>query len=637
MLDNRLRTILDCLSENEFVSMDTICKRTQRSEKTIRKQLTELGGILGKNGAEIVRKYGKGYQIVVQDAQVYSQFRAEEKPLGYYDTSEERTRYILSVLLLQNEFIKIEDLCEKLFASRKTISNDLRHIDDYLKGYDLMLDRKPYHGLLICGSELRFRQCMAEYILSLRQQGDHIRTQYFAGEEIIGRCVIEKLNQYGYMLYESEVRNIILQIQIALYRLQHNHRIALSELDYDSGLKEADIDTASICAKYLQESNADYVFDIPEIKYLAVLISGKKRGSASYPDNIVIDMEINQLVNDMLASVLKTFSVDLYEDFELQTLLRKHMFALRIRLQYHMQFKNPMLKEIKETYSFPYAMAAQACTVLAEYFHTIVSEDEIGYVAMCIALAFERKKRTTSRRNIVLVCESGTGSAKLFQYRFEEAFSDYLNRVEVCDVHSLLEKDLKEVDYIFSTVPIEFNVPVPIYQVQYFFDSHSVGRVKKLLKNMPAQSVLRYFREELFFTDIAGTTKEDVLHQICTRIAKNADVPDCFEEYVMHREQIMQTDFGNCVAIPHPYAPITQQTFVSVAVLDKPIHWFTHDVQVVFLLSISVNKENLEDFYNVSPMFMLDEEFVQTLIREKSYEVLISVIKKTESDNEWRI
>ena len=67
MLDNRLRTILDCLSENEFVSMDTICKRTQRSEKTIRKQLTELGGILGKNGAEIVRKYGKGYQIVVQD------------------------------------------------------------------------------------------------------------------------------------------------------------------------------------------------------------------------------------------------------------------------------------------------------------------------------------------------------------------------------------------------------------------------------------------------------------------------------------------------------------------------------------------------------------------------------------------
>nr|WP_297280315.1 PRD domain-containing protein [uncultured Butyricicoccus sp.] len=114
-----------------------------------------------------------------------------------------------------------------------------------------------------------------------------------------------------------------------------------------------------------------------------------------------------------------------------------------------------MLKEIKETYSFPYAMAAQACTILAEYFHTIVSENEIGYIVICIALSIERKKKTTNRRNIVLICESGTGSAKLFQYRFEEAFKDYLNRVEVCDIYSLPDKALFEVDYIFR--PFQFS------------------------------------------------------------------------------------------------------------------------------------------------------------------------------------
>lgn len=636
MLDLTLRKILDCLSEDAFVSMDVLCKQTHRSEKTIRKLLSELGGMLEENGAKLVKKYGKGIRIVVFDRAAYQKFLSDSEQVFSCNTSEERIRYILYVLLFGNEFIKIEDLCEKLFASRKTISTDLRQIDEYLDGYCLVLDRKPYHGLRITGQELRFRQCMLEYLMGLQREGDWIRSQCFADEDVIRQCVMDKLNQYGYLLYESELRTIILQIQIALYRLQNGHGMTIEEMDYNSGLKEIDIDTANVCARSLQGINPAYVFDIPEIKYLAILISGKKRQQASYPDNIVIDMEINQLVNDMLASVIKVFNVDLYEDFELQTILRKHMFALRIRLQYHMQLKNPMLKEIKETYSFPYAMAAQACTILAEYFHTIVSEDEIGYIAMCIALSIERKKKTTNRRNIVLVCESGTGSAKLFQYRFEEAFKDYLNRVEVCDVHSLPDKDLSEVDYIFSTVPIQFNVPVPIYQVQYFFDSRSAGRLKKLLKNCNAQSILRYFREELFFTDIPGTTKEEVLHQLCVRIAEQAEVPDTFEEYVMRREQIMQTDFGNCVAIPHPYAPITQETFVSVAVLSKPIHWFTHDVQVVFLLSISVNKENLEDFYNISPMFMLDEEFVQTLIREKSYEVLISAIKKIEDDYEWR-
>ena len=46
-----------------------------------------------------------------------------------------------------------------------------------------------------------------------------------------------------------------------------------------------------------------------------------------------------------------------------------------------------MLKEIKETYSFPYAMAAQACTILAEYFHTIVSENIVLCLAYMILLA----------------------------------------------------------------------------------------------------------------------------------------------------------------------------------------------------------------------------------------------------------
>lgn len=393
MLDLTLRKILDCLSEDVFVSMDVLCKQTHRSEKTIRKLLSELGGMLEENGANLVKKYGKGIQIVVFDRTAYQKFLSDGEQVFSCNTSEERIRYILYVLLFRNEFIKIEDLCEKLFASRKTISTDLRQIDEYLDGYCLILERKPYHGLLITGQELRFRQCMLEYLMGLQREGDWIRSQCFADEDVIRQCVMDKLNQYGYLLYESELRTLILQIQIALYRLQNGHGMTIEEMDYNSGLKEIDIDTANVCARSLQGINPAYVFDIPEIKYLAILISGKKRQQASYPDNIVIDMEINQLVNDMLASVIKVFNVDLYEDFELQTILRKHMFALRIRLQYHMQLKNPMLKEIKETYSFPYAMAAQACTILAEYFHTIVSEDEIGYIAMCIALSIERKKK----------------------------------------------------------------------------------------------------------------------------------------------------------------------------------------------------------------------------------------------------
>src|SRR5699024_4015888 len=117
--------------------------------------------------------------------------------------------------------------------------------------------------------------------------------------------------------------------------------------------------------------------------------------------------------------------------------------------------KNPMREEIKEADSFPYAMAAQACPILAEYFHTIVGENEIGYIVSCIALSIERKQKTTNLRNIVLICDSGAVSATLSQSRFEPAFNDYFSRVEVCDIYSLPDKALFEVDYIFR--PFQFS------------------------------------------------------------------------------------------------------------------------------------------------------------------------------------
>lgn len=634
MVDFKLYKLLSYLSENEFITISTLSIKTRRSEKTIRKLISELGEIIEKNGAVIEKKYGKGIRISIKDRLTYNKFLMENEKNFFYDSSEDRIKYMLFILLFKNQYIKIEDLCEKLFASRKTISTDLKQVDEFLKEYHLILERKPYHGILVNGQELRYRQCLMDYIKNLGRCGNQIRQKFFEDESVIKYHIVKKLDNYGYRIYESELKDVVLQIQIALYRISNGYE--MTEFDNNLLLNEIDIDTAKACAESLKTINSKYEFSITEVKYIAILISGKKREYSSEYDNIVIDIEINKLVNDMLASVFKVFNVDFYQDFELQTLLRKHMFALRVRLQCHMQFKNPMLKEIKEIYSFPYAMAAQACTVLAEYFNTIVSEDEIGYIAMCMALSTERRKKILNKRNIILVCESGAGSAKLFQYRFEEAFGDYLDKVEVCDVHSLLKKNLNEIDYIFSTVPIEFNVPVPIYQVQYFFDNHSVGRVKKLLKDFPSESILKYFRKELFFTDIKGNTKDEVLHNLCLSISKKVNVPKEFEDFVMKRELIMQTDFGNYVAIPHPYSPITEETFVSVAILEKPIDWFLHKVQVIFLLSISVNKENLENFYNISPMFMLDEKFINTLIREKSYEILISTIRKIESDYEWR-
>ena len=56
---------------------------------------------------------------------------------------------------------------------------------------------------------------------------------------------------------------------------------------------------------------------------------------------------------------------------------------------------------------------------------------------------------------------------------------------------------------------------------------------------------------------------------------------------VMEREKASPTEIGNLVAIPHPLTNNAAISSISVLILDRPILWVEHQVQVVFLLSIA--------------------------------------------------
>lgn len=271
-------------------------------------------------------------------------------------------------------------------------------------------------------------------------------------------------------------------------------------------MRESDIQAARLCAQGLKDALGVNI-PVPEIKYMAIQLLGKKKVLAGDRSNVFIDMEINQLVNRMLESVHQAYSLELGSDFDLNTSLRQHMVSLRIRLQYRLKMDNPLLREIKEVYSFPYAVAAHASTVLSEYFHTIVPEEEIGYLALCFALSLKRQDRQRHKRNILLVCASGAGSAKLFEYRFREMYGDYLDRVETCEIGSLASRDFSDIDYVFSTVPIKARIPVPVCQVQYFFDRHNAGEVERILKHDCGSSIKSCFDPELFFYRYKGKFK----------------------------------------------------------------------------------------------------------------------------------
>lgn len=212
------------------------------------------------------------------------------------------------------------------------------------------------------------------------------------------------------------------------------------------------------------------------------------------------------------------------------------------------------------------------------------------------------------------------------EYRYRREFGDYIDRIEVCDAQHVATADLSDIDYVFTTVPLAERLPVPVREVGYFLDDQDVTAIRGLFQNeggTAAAGVLSHLDRRLFFTHLSETTKDAVLERLCRNISAIRTVDDTLLEQVQLREQAAPTAFGGPAALPHPYSPVTDETFLCVGLLDHPIPWDGSEVQAVFLLCVARTREDdLDEFYNRLSDLMFNTEAINRLLEDQRFEVL---------------
>ena len=168
---------------------------------------------------------------------------------------------------------------------------------------------------------------------------------------------------------------------------------------------------------------------------------------------------------------------------------------------------------------------------------------------------------------------------------------------------------------------------VPILEINLFPRKEDINKYRKQLENSVSESWLKYFSKELFISNLDLDKKEDIIQEMCNCAKKNNLTNDNFLESVLIREKMGKTDLENLVAIPHPYEMMSESSFVVVATLKRPILWESRKVQVVFLISIGNEKnKNLEEFYDKISNVFFDENRINYLINNSSYEALLEIL-----------
>ncbi len=632
MMDIVTYRILERLRQGEYVPAAQLAEAAEVSERTVRSRTKELAYELERHGASLSARPKHGYLLEVSDQGTFYAWLRTLSPSN--ETSSDRTIQLLIHLMNCPEYAKIDDLCEQMYVSRNTLSADLKQVEELLEMFQLRVDKRPNYGIRVEGSEMDRRRCIVSCLSrwEVQSKWGESRQQYM---RTLAELVLRVLHEHGLRISEISLQSLLLHFYVGIQRVRQGFLLTAPQEERDK-LDQRVSGRAWEVARSIADEIArrdSLTFPEDEVLYFAIHV-----GSKTSPDslhqrdaNLVISSRIDAMVVKMLAVVYGSMGVDFRDNLELRMSLNQHLVSFDIRMTYGIPIQNPMLLQFRREYGFAYAVAAAACTVLQEEYHAEVPEDEIGYIATLFALALEKKDKPISKKNIVMVCASGRGSSQLFIYRYNQLFGRYIDHMYECSVFSLPQFDFKgkNIDYVFTTIPLNTYVPVPVFEISMFLSDTEVSRYRQLFESDGDSFLYRFYDRDLFLPHVQAETKEEVLKLMCGHARQFREIPEGFEESVFLRERMGQTDFGNLVAIPHPQRIMTKDCFAVVGLLDKPIWWGHYKVQAVFLTSHSEERgEDVERFYDRTTSFLCDGDAVRKLLKARDFDEMIRLLRQ---------
>lgn len=641
MLTSRMKTVFrELMAAETPITGKYLATVNQVSSRTIREDVKALDSLLTEHGAYIDSIMGQGYKMEVEEEQL---FRSYLKQLAMEDADletiipklpEERIAYLVKRFLLSNGYIKLEELADELYISKSTLQNDLSQVKKMLSAYDIRLDSRPNYGLRVNADELKRRFCIAEYIFVREEPVNELFKPHFSSlsqEEVdaILSIVMEQIQEHGVLLSDIAINNLVIHLTIAYKRIKEGYNVTLYPADMEEIQEHKEYKVAQKIVRKVQEK-FDVAVPLEEVAYIAMHLLGTK--IAAHPAagekvvQQVIQKEITELVVKALGRIESKLNLGIQEDQELIIALSLHLKPAVNRYKYGMNIRNPMLQDIKVNYPVAFEAGIIAGLTINEAIGTVIDENEIGYLALHIAAAIERRKSEIVPKKCLIVCASGLGTAQLIYYRLKSQFGKSLEVAGTTEYYKLEQCELADIDFIISSIPIKEELAIPVIVVNAILGEPDIRKIEKyILKEQ--QNIAAYFQKELMFLGKDFTSKEQTLEFLHERLIEQELVDEGCLQAIYEREEVAPTSFGNLVAIPHPIVPHSTMTFLTVCTLKKPILWKEKPVQFVCLLNVMKDsQEDLQVMYDLLGRIIHDSAIVERLIKAKTYEDFMKVI-----------
>lgn len=623
MSEDRKRKLLGKLVSLDTVTTGELATLFHVSSRTIRNDIKEINEDLAKRNLMIHLQPGKGVYLKIEDREKVKKLLHNQQKEEGITTQKQRMEFIISKLLFVKDYVTVTSICNKLYVSESQLLLDIRKANKLLIGYHLEIITKARKGIWLKGLEKDKRRYLVDGINTFEQHENSCFLSSYMKHRM--SIILENIFQTcDYSINEAMFDYLLLHIMISLYRFQQGFSIRMKKEMCIELSKEKEYAVAIQISDYIS-NEFQCMLNEEEIMYLTLqLLSKKKQKQLN-----ALDGNMEQMIQSILKMIQKKFAIDFQDDEELKQSLYLHMLPMMNRVRYDLKLKNPLISEIKINYPLTYDLAVEVALMLKQRFDFKLAEDEIAYLSIHFNLALERYKRKIKKYNIILLLPEDTTMSELLKYKFMEKFHDYVKMIQTISPRKLEEYDLNDIDLMIGTQKPEMKLRADFIQISDFLNEEDNKKIQEFFDHCKNDlALVDCISSKLFFTDIKADTKTEAIQRICSRLEQVIHTPKGLYDSIMEREMLLTTELGNMTAFPHPLSPIVETTFMAVVLLEKPILWDEHMVQIIFLCAIAEgNEKSLDAFYAAFVDIVKDEMKIAQLLMKKDFETLLRMVK----------
>lgn len=624
MLTKRQIKILELFAKNQskYYTSNELAETFNVSIRTIKSDLKTIKTYSNtEQNFDIESFPSKGSKIIIyNENQFLSNLHKLIRKSGpINETYNDRINKLIKKLISSNSYTSKYSMMELLYVSESTLYQTVNDAKIKLKDFNLSISYKTNHGYFIEGDEVDIRR----YIL--------VNDIFYNNSVILNDDLARIYNVIAnsfidnkYQINEKSLQNITMHVALTIQRVKDGHWSKIKNISSLKGTKEY-----LISENILNHFLTAYSIDKDCLQNETLLLTQTILGKTEYYINDSLQDQINDFINSFFLEIQNKFSINFCTNENLKLFLALHTVPMIYRIKSHTTLVNEMSSEIRQSFPIAYDIAIDFASNLSNLFDINISEDELSYLALYFNYGLENLNLGGKSRRILIFTNLRKSETILLKHKILSWFPNQISEISFID-SSDKEVDLSEYDAIFSTDENVDKYKGGVTKINVFPDEKDFNRINLSINGYTDElSILKKFSKKLFYSGEVNSKKE-ALNILCNQAKRIYSLPEDFQKNIETREEISATYFGNGIAIPHPLSPISNDTFVSVLISNKPIKWNkSQDVQIIMLVSIEKNNPRAFQFWHYISNIVRNESKILKILQNPIYDNFISILKES--------